>query len=133
MVLDRKNQALSALFGSMTSYIYLFWGLIPNYFIAGSTSRLFGIESPGEVRNADDERAQIFFEWLSWSNPTAEIFHRTWQYHRFLDRNQLREDWVPPLEYFLQRLPGLALPQEPQIRRTLHTEIGKRVVRIRRI
>lgn len=128
------NAKFPALWGSFWNYAYNFWFEIDNAFIRGtSVDGIFGVETADKIRAIDQEKFAIYAEWFAWTDTTWPGFKKRWKFYRFLSPAQLQEDWVPPLEWLLGRLPSLALPQEPQHRQRIILPDGsKRSIRVKR-
>lgn len=102
---------------NLASYIQQFWAFL------GDKQIKPALMLPDWIADSEQkiEREKMFFEWIGETRRKSPIFTRRWKYHFFeVDgRSQMMDDWLPPISYAAEGVPGYALPQTPQTRRKI--------------
>lgn len=101
---------------SLVSYQWNFWNMLLEWEIRPANLPDWSAASDGRI-----ESEKMFWEWMRETRSTWSGFARRWTYHLIPtdQKAQLKEDWIPPVQYTLDYAKKYALPQYPQTRRRI--------------
>lgn len=118
-----ETRRLAAYGRTLASYIHNFWGFLSDHVIqtAGfpvpALPDFLGIveQTPAQ------EQLKMFWDWLESDKVYWFGFNKQWKFHFFPtnERQQFKDDWLPPAEYTQQIAETYALPQFPQQRKRI--------------